>query len=1234
MSKFIKKAFTVSVVLTTIIWSIGLFAMPLSVVAAESGDVVKKAGLSAVFYLGADGKLYTFPADREFFTWYDNFDSVMTLSDAEIDSYPIGGNVTAKPGVKLVQTVTNDVPWVVFSSAVYAVDAGGNLRKIGSAEIAEALYGANWESMIIPVVVSNVGNYGTGDNIGAASAFDVDAVKAAATSINDDKNLSMSGSGTSLTCSLAADTPASGLALAGAARFPFTYVDCTASSDGDITIDSMVIERTGAVAQDGAFASIAVIDRTTNQQIGLNKSLNATHQSTLNDDVTVTAGSTKRLALTGNMTTLALMASYAGEVPSLTLASMTLKAGASLIGTLPITGNYQNLNATVTIAAGTLGTGPSNPSTDSAPEIGKENVNFTEVKITNSSSSSTNPSGLKVKQIKWTQNGSAGDSDVENIDLVDQNGAVLQTSAMDNKEVFHSFAEGSEPTITSGQNRSYMARGDAAGGTTRTIDLHIKNFTDILVWDADHSVYVTLTAGSGANAASPVINGTAHTIGQGTLKVAPSATGTINIGEGSTQETLGSFKLTAKGEPIEITAIGWIVKLTQATAGSGSSTTDITNLTIYDPDGNVVAGPQDLGTTETVESTTVYHASATTTDTITVPVGENIYTVKGDVNTDIDLNDTIQVQVVPAQITATGEVSGDSVTATPATVQSSVINTVKAGTLTVSITPDPIVQTIVAGTLGHTFVNIVLDASASSEDIRVSQIGVRVDSTTGFTNLLSNIELYNGDDLLEITSDATSGLAGNANPATSTHTLSETLVVTKGTQVTLTGKANVDSSAAADDIFQMGIADGAVSATGASTGNTVTPTYIQSHGTAQTIVAVGTLELVKAAANPKSGLLPRNTDGITVGVMTADAMYEDINIESIYVTAAAVNSGGWDQIDSLYLYDGSTLVKQRTPSATDGTNVTQLLEMTSNPLVVPHSVSTDYTFKVDTSNVDAKNGSKGSSGQGFQLKINAVGDVNAKGAESGTDVTLGQVPTFNSYYVYKSVPTITPEDEQTTGIAGSMPSGQAVTDLYKLTVRADSAGDIALYKLSFLFATSVSTVSSPYLYDGTETVAATTTWDLYPNSGASDLSGQGIASFLFTDDGTAPDSNRDDVVPYRVAAGTETTFTLRATVDCSSSNDDNKSCSAGDGSISVSLLGDGAAADVIPNSAAMLQLDDATAGLEASTGEADFIWGDLTVTQNLSSTTASRTLQWTNGYLLPKKNGGKLQATSSAAITS
>ncbi|MBI4714048.1 hypothetical protein HY771_02595 [Candidatus Uhrbacteria bacterium] len=147
----------------------------------QSGDLFRGQTYSSVYYYGADGMRYVFPNDKTYFTWYNNFSSVKWVTDKDLATIQIGGNVTYKPGVKMVKI--NSDP------KVYAVGSDGTLRAIVSEQIAKELYGANWNKQIDDVPDGFFSNYEIGSKIEFASQYSITAEKADASDINTDKNL-------------------------------------------------------------------------------------------------------------------------------------------------------------------------------------------------------------------------------------------------------------------------------------------------------------------------------------------------------------------------------------------------------------------------------------------------------------------------------------------------------------------------------------------------------------------------------------------------------------------------------------------------------------------------------------------------------------------------------------------------------------------------------------------------------------------------------------------------------------------------------------------------------------------------------------------------------------------------------------------------------------------------------------------------------------------------------------
>jgi plastocyanin len=147
----------------------------------QSGDLIRGQAFAAVYYYGRDGFRYVFPNDKTYFTWYNNFDSVKWLTDADLAKVQIGGNVTYKPGVKMIKI--NSDP------KTYAIARGGTLRWVPSEAIAVSLYGSTWNKKIDDVPDGFFSNYKAGADIQLATDYSVTGESADATSIDIDKGL-------------------------------------------------------------------------------------------------------------------------------------------------------------------------------------------------------------------------------------------------------------------------------------------------------------------------------------------------------------------------------------------------------------------------------------------------------------------------------------------------------------------------------------------------------------------------------------------------------------------------------------------------------------------------------------------------------------------------------------------------------------------------------------------------------------------------------------------------------------------------------------------------------------------------------------------------------------------------------------------------------------------------------------------------------------------------------------
>ena len=121
------------------------------------GNLVKRADLSTIYYVGADGKRHPFSDEKAFFSWFDNFDGVSVVSAETLSAMTVGRSVRVRPGTWLIK--------IQSDPKVYAVEPGGTRRWITSEAVAVELYGSEWNKKIIDVSPAFFSGYPEGDSI-------------------------------------------------------------------------------------------------------------------------------------------------------------------------------------------------------------------------------------------------------------------------------------------------------------------------------------------------------------------------------------------------------------------------------------------------------------------------------------------------------------------------------------------------------------------------------------------------------------------------------------------------------------------------------------------------------------------------------------------------------------------------------------------------------------------------------------------------------------------------------------------------------------------------------------------------------------------------------------------------------------------------------------------------------------------------------------------------------------
>lgn len=155
----------------------------------SGGMLVKVTGKPAVYYVGADGYRYVFPNQNVFYSWYsvaelqgtDKGGLVVTIAPTTLASLPIGGNVTYRPGSRMVK--------IESDPSVYVVDKGGVLRWVKNESIAFLLYGSQWYKQIDDISVALFTGYKIGNDVALASDYNLTGVKNNVPTIAVDKGL-------------------------------------------------------------------------------------------------------------------------------------------------------------------------------------------------------------------------------------------------------------------------------------------------------------------------------------------------------------------------------------------------------------------------------------------------------------------------------------------------------------------------------------------------------------------------------------------------------------------------------------------------------------------------------------------------------------------------------------------------------------------------------------------------------------------------------------------------------------------------------------------------------------------------------------------------------------------------------------------------------------------------------------------------------------------------------------
>lgn len=1093
-----------------------------SVRAASDGDLIKMDGHPAVYYLNG-GKRYVFPNEKTYKTWFSDFSGVITVSQSEMESYPLGGNVTYRPGTRLVKIDT--VP------TVYAVEPGGVLRSIVSEANAKALYGDNWNKRIDDVPDAFWVNYTIGDPLaegkyptgtlvkeeGSSTTYYIDGdtkrpiVSAEAFEANNfnwdflvvASDLSGYSDGPSITGaepelttvagsasgSTAADTVSVALSSSTApattiisdttngaqALIPFVTIDFTAPSSGDVVVTNLKYKRTG-ISADGDINALYIYDGNTFLAEGGSISSGYVTFNDPNGLFTVPAGTTKSITLKADL----VENTSAGKTIAFQLEEVGTESGATVNGSLPLAGNTMttaSVNGDLGYVTYTAGNVPT-----SAQTVNPGETDFEMYKI----GMTANNQDLKLEYVKFTLLGSVNADDLQNLKLKVGGTEIASGSVNSDRELVFDLT-GNPYLIEKGQSKTFSLRGDIVKGSTRTFRWSIENSRDLVLRDANYDVYIT-PYGSGSttwSAKKSDSSSKVYTISAGSLAVSlDNSSPTDNVPAGATNVKLATYKFEATGEDIKVKTLN----VRAVTTGG----TDVNN-------GKILVDGVQVGSTKDIDETdngTQYSFGSS----FIVPAGESVLVdIYGDIKegdgTDYDDGDDIKI-VLDA---GSGDNAMGQESLTSLDVPSSDLD---ANTLDVSEASISIVaysgfsnQNIVKPATQAKIGSFVISAGAY-EGITVDTI--TVDNAT--SGVMQNMKLIDHDSGVQYGSTkVTLTSSSDTDNVFSVNNLD----LAAGESRVIDIYADIKSSTGANTISVDVGAIGSSDITG-------TTKYHNSSSDGDADVSLQTMTITTGSlAATADGSQPDSDIVIAGTTATMNAIKFTASNEAYKITKLMIKQSASGANNSV----GKVIIEYPNEA---GSTVTAEAYLNSGEayfynldFYVPKDDTAVLTVKAEIPTISTS----AESGDTPQLDFDKDTGFSATGQSSNTvltDVGSGDL-TGNAMVVRKTRPTITEVSLPTTVLT----NGEMV--LAKFTIAADSAADVFFKELNFSYATTDGVgLTSVKLYKSGNSTAL--------NSAATPDTNAKTVEIVLTSEETVP-------------AGSSVTYELKGTISDASTND-------------------------------------------------------------------------------------------------
>lgn len=665
--KLTKKAFTWSVVVMTILWSVGAAALaPMVAHAADvdcldltAGDLITFEGdaKKGVYLLNNNLEKLGIPSEATFASWFQNdngsadWSGINTVPAACADVYDwpstLPNRVSFRPGAALVKGPLSDTVYAVVS---------GNMRAAIEADVAAELYGADWEDMVVTITDVAMSSLAKTDAIASAMPHEGQLVTVSGSDnvymVNDGEldmvdgeaaawaqtvsqavldTLSMSGDtvtkasvvanpaqGTTvattpetpavtgaLSVSLAANSPAASNVAINVDNVVFTKLVFSAGSDADVLVNSVKLVRQGLGAA-GDFVSVTLFDGADKLGSTRNTPFTSSDDTTtynISGGWTIPAGTSKTLTIVGKLDT-------AGTYNAVGVKEVTLGSGS--VSGLPVYGN-QMTGVNVSVGTVTI----TNEGTSAIKKIGTTDVVLAKFKLDLDSTEDGSFESITLKNKAASSN--ASDNDLSNMYLYKGTTVLAGPVDMESDEI--TFVLDEAFAIEKSENETFMVKGDIVNGDGNTVEFILNDPTDLTVRGDQYGTSMQVSEGSYDEATEGAI----ITIDGAELNIAFSSTA-VDTTDDTNNVEFGTLTFSAGSTDIKITNMIFIIDETDG--NSDSAVVDIDDLELVDQaDGAAYSGTMTNGGDSSVADETW-----TYTDELYLVAGEaRTFVIRGDI---------------------------------------------------------------------------------------------------------------------------------------------------------------------------------------------------------------------------------------------------------------------------------------------------------------------------------------------------------------------------------------------------------------------------------------------------------------------------------------------------------------------------------------------------------------------------------------------------------------------------